>query len=107
MIHCVKIVQIRSFFWSPFSRIRTEYGEILKSEFEKMQTRKNSVFGQFSRDSVSDGVFFRFFSDWDFLKFFSYKVLFVVLSDKLLKRFLSCVSSPLFPVCYCFFIKSC
>ena len=24
--HCVKIVQIRSFFWSVFSRIRTEYG---------------------------------------------------------------------------------
>ena len=28
-IHCVKIVQIRRFFWSLFSRIRTEYGEIL------------------------------------------------------------------------------
>ena len=27
--HCVKSVQIRSFFWSVFSRIRTEYGEIL------------------------------------------------------------------------------
>ena len=26
--HCVKSVQIRSFFWSIFSRIRTEYGEI-------------------------------------------------------------------------------
>ena len=25
---CVKSVQIRSFFWSVFSRIRTEYGEI-------------------------------------------------------------------------------
>ena len=25
--HCVKSVQIRSFFWSVFSRIRTEYGE--------------------------------------------------------------------------------
>ena len=24
--HCVKIVKIRSFFWSVFSRIRTEYG---------------------------------------------------------------------------------
>ena len=24
--HCVKSVQIRSFFWSVFSRIRTEYG---------------------------------------------------------------------------------
>ena len=27
--HCVESVQIRSFFWSVFSRIRTEYGEIL------------------------------------------------------------------------------
>ena len=26
--HCVKSVQIRSYFWSEFSRIRTEYGEI-------------------------------------------------------------------------------
>ena len=25
--HCVKSVKIRSFFWSVFSRIRTEYGE--------------------------------------------------------------------------------
>ena len=41
LFHCVKSVQIRSFFWSVFSRIRTEYGEI--------QTRKNSVFGHFLR----------------------------------------------------------
>ena len=34
--HCVKSAQIRSFFWSVFSRIRTEYG--------KLRTRKNSVF---------------------------------------------------------------
>ena len=27
--YCVKSVQIRSWFWSEFSRIRTEYGEIL------------------------------------------------------------------------------
>ena len=37
----VKIFQIRSFFWSVFSCIRTEY--------RRMRTRKNSVFGQFSR----------------------------------------------------------
>ena len=30
MMHCVKNVQIRSFFWSVFPRIRTEYGEILR-----------------------------------------------------------------------------
>ena len=29
--HCVKSVQIRSFFWSVFSRIRTEYGETVCS----------------------------------------------------------------------------
>ena len=28
LLHCVK--QIRSFFWSVFSRIGTEYGEILR-----------------------------------------------------------------------------
>ena len=27
--HCVKIVQIRSYFWSVFSRIRTEYRDLL------------------------------------------------------------------------------
>ena len=26
--HCVKSVQIRSFFWTVFSRIRTEYGDL-------------------------------------------------------------------------------
>ena len=39
--HCVKSVQIRSFFWSVFSCIRTEY--------RKIRTRKNSVLGHFSR----------------------------------------------------------
>ena len=39
--HCVKNVQIRNFFWSVFSRIQSEYG--------KIRTRKNSVFGHFSR----------------------------------------------------------
>ena len=28
--HCVKSVQIRSFLWSVFSRIRTKYGEIFR-----------------------------------------------------------------------------
>ena len=39
--HCVKSVQIRSFFWSVFSCIWTEY--------KKLRTRKKSVFGHFSR----------------------------------------------------------
>ena len=50
--HCMKSIQIRSYFWSVFSSIRTEYGEILslriQSEYRKMRTRKNSVFGHFS-----------------------------------------------------------
>ena len=36
----MKSVQIRSFFWSVFSCIQSEYG--------KIRTRKNSVFGHFS-----------------------------------------------------------
>ena len=47
--HYVESVQIRSFFWSVFSRIRTEYG--------KIRTRKNSVFGHFSRsDNKEDNL---------------------------------------------------
>ena len=42
--HCVKITQIRSCFWSVFSCIRTEY--------RKIQTRNNSVFGKFSRSEI-------------------------------------------------------
>ena len=39
--HCVKSVQMRSFFWSAFSCIWTEY--------RKIRTIKNSVFGHFSQ----------------------------------------------------------
>ena len=46
--HCVKSVQIRSYLWSVFSFIRTEY--------RKIRTRNNSVFGHFSR-SVYFSVF--------------------------------------------------
>ena len=55
-VHCVKSVQIRSYFWSVFSHIRNEYGEILRmnmeryfvslriqSKFGKTRTRNNSV----------------------------------------------------------------
>ena len=46
ILNCVKIVQIQSFFWTVFSRIWTQYGEIrrIQSECGKIQTRKNSVF---------------------------------------------------------------
>ena len=43
--HCVKSVQIRSFFWSVFTYIRTEI------QMQKIRSRKNSVFGHFSRSS--------------------------------------------------------
>ena len=47
--HCVKSVQMQSFFWSVFSRIRTEYGDLrrispIHSKYGKKRTRKNSVF---------------------------------------------------------------
>ena len=62
-------VQIRSYFWSVFSRIRTEYGpEItpylntihaslrIQSECGKIMTRNNSVFGHFSRNVIIDSM---------------------------------------------------
>ena len=51
-IHCVKSVQIRSFFWSVFPCIRTEY--------RKLRTRKNSAYGHFSR-SYFLGIFQKLF----------------------------------------------
>ena len=52
--HCVKIVWKRSYFWSVFSYIWTEYGDSrsnlrIQSEYRKIRTRNNSVFGHFSR----------------------------------------------------------
>ena len=52
--HCVKCVQIRSFFWSLFSRIRTEYVEIRSMSPYSVRMRENSnqkssVSGHFSR----------------------------------------------------------
>ena len=44
----MKRVQTRSFFWSVFSRIRTKYG--------KIQTGKNSIFGDFSHSAVNHFV---------------------------------------------------
>ena len=38
--HCVKSVQIRSYFWSPLS--------FIQSECRKTRTGNNSLFGQFS-----------------------------------------------------------
>ena len=46
--HCMKSVQIRSYYWSVFSCIRTEYGDS-RSKYRKIRTRNNSVLGHFSR----------------------------------------------------------
>ena len=46
--HYVKSVQMRSFFWSVFPCIRTGY--------RKIRTRKNSVFGYFSRSEITSRV---------------------------------------------------
>ena len=48
MIHSVKSVQIRSYFWSVFSCIQSEY--------RKIQTRNNSLFGHFSRSDYIDHI---------------------------------------------------
>ena len=40
--HCVKCVQIGSFFWSVFSRIRTEYGEIRSISPYSVRMRENT-----------------------------------------------------------------
>ena len=58
--HCVKSVQVLSVFWSVFSRIRTEYGDLLRIQFEygKIRTRKNSVFGHFSRSGSVNRITF-------------------------------------------------
>ena len=48
--HCVKSVQIRSYFWSVFSCIWIEYVNLrIQSEYRKIWTRNNCVFGHFSR----------------------------------------------------------
>ena len=46
--HCVKSVQIRAFFWSVFSCIQTEY--------RKIQTKKNCLFGHFSRSESFQNI---------------------------------------------------
>ena len=46
--HCVKSVQIRSFFWSVFSRIRTEYGEI-RSMRENTDQKKPCIWTLFTQ----------------------------------------------------------
>ena len=55
--HCVKSVQVQSYFWSVFSCIQTEYVDSLRlriqSQYRKIRTRINSVFGHFSGSEQS------------------------------------------------------
>ena len=51
----VKSIQMRSFFWSVFSRsgLNTEIYAVnlgIQFEYGKIETRKNSVFGHFSHN---------------------------------------------------------
>ena len=67
-MHWVKSLQIRSFFWSAFSRNRTEYGDLLfSSNTEKYGTEKNSVFGHFSRSDGKSNWHFWLTSELDFV----------------------------------------
>ena len=40
--HCVKSIQIRSFFWSVFFRIWTEYGDLYRKSPYSVQIRENT-----------------------------------------------------------------
>ena len=55
--HCAKCVRSRSFFWSVFSRIRTEYGEILRISPYSVQSgkmwTKNFEYGLFPSSVVT------------------------------------------------------
>ena len=73
-LHCVKSVQIRRFFWSVFSHIWSEYGEIrsIQSECGKIRTRKTSVFGHLSRSAI----FIDKKNIWHFVTRYNYKNIF-------------------------------
>ena len=40
--HCVKIIQIRSFFWFAFSCVRTEYGDLLCKSLYSVRIQENT-----------------------------------------------------------------
>ena len=42
LYHCVKSVQIRSFFWFVFSCIRTEYGDLLRKALYSVRMLENT-----------------------------------------------------------------
>ena len=66
--HCVKSVQIRSFFWAVVSRIRTEYGEIRSISQYSVQMKKNAdqnnfEYGHLLRSDICY-IFLRFWFDY-------------------------------------------
>ena len=42
LIHCVKSVQIGSYFWSVFSCIRTEYGDLFRKSLYSVRIQENT-----------------------------------------------------------------
>ena len=86
--HCVKSVQMRSYFWSVFSCIRTEYEDLLcnlliQSEYRKIGTTNNFEFGHFSRSvHHSENVFCNKKNE-SFLLLFSVGVVFVIPQSRL------------------------
>ena len=64
----MKSVQIRSFFWSAFSYIQIYRVNLrILAEYRKKRTRKNSVFGHFSRsvNATKNEDFHRLFGKID------------------------------------------
>ena len=52
---------MRSFFWSVFPCVWTEYRDLhvnlrIQSKYRKIRTRKNSVFGHFSRSAMNNKI---------------------------------------------------
>ena len=50
--------QIRSFFWSEYSCIQTEYEDLLRIspysvQMQEIRTKNNSLFGHYSRSAVT------------------------------------------------------
>ena len=100
--HCVKSVQIQSFFWPVFSRIQTKYGDlfcgscgssVIPHEADSLQHKSCWEYRQWLRHSIFSFSLFFFFLLWNLennllLLFFS-SVLFSDLQSwiKLMKRF--------------------
>ena len=43
IFHCVKSVQLQSFFWSVFSRIRIKYGNLFRKSLYSVQRREKTA----------------------------------------------------------------